>query len=70
MPRSSFGDTVAIIGAGAQGLMQVQLARARGAGQVIVVGRAHARLARAHLLGAQITISTLNDDPIARVLTS
>jgi len=61
------GDTVAIIGAGAQGLMQVQLARARGAGQVIVVGRAHGRLERARQLGAQITISTLNDDPIARV---
>ena len=61
------GDTVAIIGAGAQGLMQVQLARARGAGQVSVVGRAHGRLARARHLGAQITISTLNDDPIARV---
>jgi len=61
------GDTVAIIGAGAQGLMQVQLARARGAGQVIVIGRAHGRLARARQLGAQITISALNDNPIARV---
>jgi L-iditol 2-dehydrogenase len=47
--------------------MQVQLARARGAGQVIVVGRAHGRLERARQLGAQITISTLDDDPIARV---
>jgi L-iditol 2-dehydrogenase len=61
------GDTVAIIGAGAQGLMQVQLARASGAGQVIVVGRAHGRLERARRLGAHVTISTLDDDPIARV---
>ena len=61
------GDTVAIIGAGAQGLMQVQLARTRGAGQVIVIGRAHGRLERARQLGAHITISTLDDDPIARV---
>ena len=61
------GGTVAIIGAGAQGLMQVQLARASGAGQVIVVGRSHGRLERARRLGAHITISTLDDDPIARV---
>jgi L-iditol 2-dehydrogenase len=61
------GDTVAIIGAGAQGLMQVQLARAHGAGQVIVVGRAHGRLAHARRLGAHIAISSLDDDPITRV---
>jgi len=61
------GDTVAIVGAGAQGLMQVQLARASGAARVIVVGRAHRRLERARELGAHITISTLDDDPIARV---
>ncbi|MEP7188461.1 MAG: zinc-binding dehydrogenase [Roseiflexaceae bacterium] len=61
------GDTVAIIGAGAQGLMQVQLARASGAARVIVVGRAHGRLERAHRLGAHMTISTLDDDPITRV---
>ncbi|HJZ46954.1 MAG TPA: zinc-binding dehydrogenase [Roseiflexaceae bacterium] len=61
------GDTVAIIGAGAQGLMQVQLARASGAAQVIVVGRAHGRLERARRLGAHVTISTLDGDPIALV---
>jgi L-iditol 2-dehydrogenase len=61
------GDTVSIVGAGAQGLMQVQLARASGAARVIVVGRTHGRLERARELGAHITISTLDDDPIARV---
>ena len=61
------GDTVAIIGAGAQGLMQVQLARASGAARVIVVGRAHGRLERARRLGAHVTISTLDTDPIVRV---
>jgi L-iditol 2-dehydrogenase len=61
------GDTVAIIGAGAQGLMQVQLVRASGAARVIVIGRSHGRLERARQLGAHITISTLDDDPIARV---
>ena len=61
------GDTVAIIGAGAQGLMQVQLACASGAARVIVVGRAHGRLERARRLGAHVTISTLDDDPITHV---
>jgi L-iditol 2-dehydrogenase len=61
------GDTVAIVGAGAQGLMQVQLARARGAARVIVVGRAHGRLERARQLGAHTTISTLDADPLAAV---
>ena len=41
------GDTVAIIGAGAQGLMQVQLARASGAARVIVVAERMAAGARA-----------------------
>jgi L-iditol 2-dehydrogenase len=61
------GDTVAIIGAGAQGLMQVQLARARGAAQVIAIGRAHGRLVRARQLGAHATISTLDTDAVARL---
>jgi L-iditol 2-dehydrogenase len=61
------GDTVAIIGAGAQGLMQVQLTRASGAARVIVIGRSHGRLERAQQLGAHVSISTLDDDPIARV---
>ncbi len=39
------GDTVAITGAGAIGLLGGDAARIRGAGRVIVVGRGH-RLAR------------------------
>jgi L-iditol 2-dehydrogenase len=61
------GDRVAIVGAGAQGLMQVQLARAYGAAQVIVIGRAHGRLERARALGAHVAISTLDADAVARV---
>jgi L-iditol 2-dehydrogenase len=61
------GDTVAIIGVGAQGLMQVQLARACGAAQVIAIGRAHGRLDRARQLGAHHAISTLDEDAVARV---
>jgi L-iditol 2-dehydrogenase len=47
--------------------MQVQLARARGAARVIVVGRAYGRLERARQLGAHTTISTLDADPLAAV---
>jgi L-iditol 2-dehydrogenase len=61
------GDTVAIVGAGAQGLMQIQLARASGAAQVIAIGRAHSRLERARRLGAHMSISTLDEDAVARV---
>lgn len=61
------GDTVAIIGAGFQGLMQAQLALAAGAGQVIVIGRSHRRLAQARQLGAHVTFSTLDVDAVQQV---
>lgn len=61
------GDTVAIIGSGAQGLMQVQLAKARGAARVIVVGRGRGRLEVARQLGADETLSTLDGDAVAAV---
>ena len=61
------GDTVAIIGAGFQGLMQAQLALAAGAAQVIVVGRSHGRLAQAKQLGVHVTFSTLDGDAVQRV---
>ena len=61
------GDTVAIVGAGAQGLMQIQLARAAGAARVIAIGRARPRLERARQLGAHTAISTLDEDAVARV---
>jgi L-iditol 2-dehydrogenase len=61
------GDTVVIIGPGAQGLMQIQLAKAAGAARVIVVGRAPGRLERAKLLGADVIFSTNDGDAIAFV---
>jgi L-iditol 2-dehydrogenase len=61
------GDTVAIIGVGAQGLMQIQLARALGASRVIAVGRAHGRLKRAEQVGADVMMSTLDVDAVAEV---
>jgi L-iditol 2-dehydrogenase len=61
------GDTVVIVGSGAQGLMQIQLAKAAGAARVIMIGRAHGRLERAKVLGADATFSSQDGDPIAFV---
>jgi L-iditol 2-dehydrogenase len=61
------GDTVAIIGAGAQALMQLQLVRAAGASRVIVIGRSHGRLETAKELGADVVFSTLDHDPVQYV---
>lgn len=61
------GDTVAIIGAGAQGLMQMQIVKAMGASRVIMLGRQASRLERAKSLGASDTISTLEDDGVQAV---
>lgn len=61
------GDTVAIIGVGAQGLMQIQLVRALGAAQVIAIGRSHGRLERARQVGADVVFSSQDMDPVERV---
>ena len=62
------GDTVAILGVGAQGLMQMQLVKALGASKVIAIGRNKGRIAIANQLGADVTFSTLDfPDPIAKV---
>jgi L-iditol 2-dehydrogenase len=53
------GDTVAIVGAGPQGLYLTQLARnCMGAGLVIVAGRSHNRLDLARRLGADFVFDT------------
>lgn len=59
------GDTVAITGAGAIGLLAGDAARIRGAGRVIVVGRGD-RLAKAAALGFE-TVNTAAGDPVATV---
>lgn len=61
------GDSVVIIGAGAQSLMQVQIARRMGAARVIVIGRSRGRLERARTLGADAVLSVLDGDPLAFV---
>ncbi len=59
------GDTVAITGAGAIGLLGGDAARIRGAGRVIVVGRG-SRLARAAALGFEV-VDTAAGDPVGAV---
>jgi L-iditol 2-dehydrogenase len=59
------GDTVAITGAGAIGLLAGDAARIRGAGRVIVVGRGH-RLAKAAAMGFE-TVNTAAGDPVGAV---
>ncbi len=59
------GDTVAITGAGAIGLLAGDAALIRGAGRVIVVGRGR-RLAKAAALGFE-TIDATAGDPVATV---
>ncbi len=59
------GDTVAITGAGAIGLLGGDAARIRGAGRVIVVGRGY-RLAKAAAMGFE-TVNTAAGDPVGAV---
>jgi len=59
------GDTVAITGAGAIGLLGGDAARIRGAGRVIVVGRGY-RLTKAAAMGFE-TVNTAAGDPVGAV---
>lgn|SRR5574341_810096 len=64
------GETVAVIGPGALGLLAVQMASALGAGQVIAIGGAgdDARLALARQMGAAAIIQTGQAaDPVGAV---
>lgn len=61
------GDTVAVVGAGAVGLLAADAALICGAARVVVVGRGH-RLERAAGLGFD-TVDTLAGDPVEGVRT-
>jgi threonine dehydrogenase-like Zn-dependent dehydrogenase len=69
--RLTLGDTVVVQGAGAVGLSAAALARRAGAGQVIVIGAPHDRLALARDMGADHIIDidyTTPDERLAHVL--
>lgn len=63
----AFGDTVAIVGGGAQGLLHTVLARLRGAGRVIVSALHQRRRERATALGADLVLDPEKCDPAAAV---
>jgi 2-desacetyl-2-hydroxyethyl bacteriochlorophyllide A dehydrogenase len=62
------GDSVAIFGDGAIGLLLLQAAKAVGAGSVFLVGINPHRLELASRLGADVTLNNLENDPIAVIL--
>ena len=62
------GDSVAVIGPGAIGLMAVQCAKAIGAEQVILTGTRQARLDLGREIGADAVVNVKEEkDPVARV---
>ena len=62
------GETVVVAGPGPIGLMAVQLAKAVGAGRVIVTGTRDERLSLALELGANLAINMKKENVIKRVL--
>jgi L-iditol 2-dehydrogenase len=60
-------DTVVIIGAGPIGLLHLMLARLRGAGRIVMVGRRKMRLATARRLGADVVVDETSEDVLDRV---
>ena len=62
------GETVAVLGPGPIGLMAIQLVRALGATRVILTGTREARLAIGRQLGADMTVNSRENDPVAAVL--
>src|SRR5687767_7510038 len=61
-------ETVAVLGAGTQGLMAVQLARLAGAREVVSVDTNDARLAVARKLGATRVVNPRTAEAVAAVL--
>jgi L-iditol 2-dehydrogenase len=62
------GETVVVAGPGPIGLMALQLAKAMGAGRVIITGTRDERLSLALELGADLAINTKKENVIKRVL--
>jgi len=60
-------DTVAIVGAGAVGLVSMQAIRLKGAGRIIVTDLSEARLALARDLGADATVQADGPDLVGRL---
>jgi len=64
------GDTVAVFGPGTIGMILAQVARAAGAGKVILLGRSEEKLAFAReKIGVEYTLNTRDADFVERILT-
>ncbi len=63
------GDNVVIIGAGPIGCMHIELARARGAGKIILVELSESRLEMARKFNADVYINPETQDVISKVLS-
>lgn len=61
------GETVAVLGPGPVGLMALQLVKALGAVRVILTGTRASRLALGRELGADVTVHSTTEDPVAVV---
>ncbi len=66
--RITFGDTVAIIGAGPIGLLHLLLAKRMGAGRVVISDFVDERLRVAKELGADKTINVRSEDSVKGVV--
>lgn len=64
------GTSVALIGAGPMGMMQLQLAKAAGAYPIIVSELTELRRSKAQRLGADVTIDPSNRDLVKAVLNA
>ncbi len=62
------GDSVAILGQGAAGLLHTKLAKLSGADPVMVTSRSDWKLDLAQKYGADITINAKREDPIKTIL--
>ncbi len=62
------GETVVVLGPGPVGLMAVQLVKAMGAVRVILTGTRESRLRLGKKLGADILVSSKEEDPVAAVI--
>ena len=63
----SLGESVVILGAGPIGCLQVQVARARGAANIMIIDTAPQRLESARPFGADSYIDPGKEDPVEKV---
>ena len=64
------GETVAVLGPGPIGLMAIQLVKALGAARVILTGTRASRLEVGRQLGADVTVNSREQDPVAVVMAT